>query len=181
MTASWRTGIVVVVSRRLSATGIRFSVIRYPPGIWALLAVGLPDTGPDPDGVTTFRTHELRSGWAPSVPRGQRCSPRTGPLPGRRLPHRNGKSLHPAPASHRAGPALNETSTKGSHCSPVRPSLACGRPDGTGRPRAFPGLRTPPTRSRTTHARAGTGHRARTWNYYSLNSHPSISNPVVPS
>jgi hypothetical protein len=28
-----------------------------------------------------------------------------------------------------------------------------------------PGLRTPPTRSRTTHARVGTGHRARTWNY----------------
>jgi hypothetical protein len=32
-----------------------------------------------------------------------------------------------------------------------------------------PGLRTPPTKSRTTHARVGTGHRARTWNY-TLNS-----------
>ncbi len=26
-------------------------------------------------------------------------------------------------------------------------------------------LRTPPTRSRTTHAEVGTGHRARAWNY----------------
>lgn len=41
-----------------------------------------------------------------------------------------------------------------------------------------PRLRTPPTKSRTAHARVGTGHRARTWNY-PLNSHPSISNPVV--
>jgi hypothetical protein len=43
-----------------------------------------------------------------------------------------------------------------------------------------PGLRTPPTKSRTTHAEEGTGHRARTWNY-TLNSHQSISNPVVHS
>ena len=68
---------MVVVSRCLSATGIRFSVILYPPGNWALLIVGLPARRPDLDGVTTFRTSELRSGWAPSVPRGQRCSSRT--------------------------------------------------------------------------------------------------------
>ena len=35
---------VVSVSRRLSATGIRFSAILFPPRSWALLAVGLPDT-----------------------------------------------------------------------------------------------------------------------------------------
>ena len=29
---------------------------------------------PDPDGVSVFRTHELRSGWVPSLLRGQRCS-----------------------------------------------------------------------------------------------------------
>src|SRR5215218_2644720 len=49
-------------------------------GSWALLAVGLPDTlvaRPDPDGVTAFRTHELRPGWVPSIPRGRRCSPRS--------------------------------------------------------------------------------------------------------
>ena len=41
---------MLLVSRCLSAAGIRFSVIRFPPGNWAFLAVGLPDTtlGPDP-------------------------------------------------------------------------------------------------------------------------------------
>ena len=43
---------VVPVSRCLSATGIRFLVILFPPGTWAFLAVGLPGTAwrPDPDG-----------------------------------------------------------------------------------------------------------------------------------
>jgi hypothetical protein len=93
-------------------------------------------------------------------------------------------SQRPVPAPRRYFPStgllLNEAN-EGSH--KVRPSglpLACGRPDGAGRPWAPPGLRTPPTRSRTTHARVGTGHRARTWNY-TLNSHSSISNPVVHS
>jgi hypothetical protein len=175
----WHSG---VVSRCLSAAGIRFSVILFPPGSWALLTVGLPDTPlalPDLDGVTTFRTHELRPGWAPSVPRGQRCSPRPEPLPGRRLPLRNG----PVPAPRRYFPStrisLNEASTKGSHvfARPVFPSL--WPPGWNGPPLGSTlGLRTPPTRSRTTHAEVGTGHRARTWNY-SLNSHRSIPNPVV--
>ena len=121
-----------------------------------------------PNGVTTFRTHELRSGWAPSVPRGQRCSPRTGPLPGRRLPLRNGMSLSP-PYIPSTRLRLTRHQPRVHACSPVRSSLACDRPDGTGRPWASPGLRTPPTKSRTAHARAGTGHRARTWNY-TLNS-----------
>jgi hypothetical protein len=77
---------MVVVSRCLSAAGIGFSVILFPPGSWALLAVGLPAWRPDLDGVTTFHTYELRPGWAPSVPRGQWCSSRPRPLPGRRLP-----------------------------------------------------------------------------------------------
>ena len=34
-----------------------------------------PKARPDPDGVTAFRTRELRSGWVPSLPRGQRCCP----------------------------------------------------------------------------------------------------------
>ena len=67
----------VPVSRRVSAAGIRFSVIRFPPRDSALLTVGLPDQSPDPDGVTAFRTHELRPGWVPSKPRGRRCSSRT--------------------------------------------------------------------------------------------------------
>jgi hypothetical protein len=69
-----------------------------------------------------------------------------------------------------AGISLNEASTKGSRvfARPIFPRL--WPPGWNGPPLgSHPGLRTPPTRSRTTHARAGTGHRARTWNY-SLNS-----------
>ena len=32
-------------------------------------------TVPDPDGVSMFRTRELRPGWVPPMPRGRRCSP----------------------------------------------------------------------------------------------------------
>jgi hypothetical protein len=88
-----------MVSRCLSATGIRFSAILFPPRNWALLAVGLPKLAhsePDLDRVTTFRTHELRPGRAPSGPRGPRCSPRPRRLPAGRLPLRSGQSLHPA-------------------------------------------------------------------------------------
>jgi hypothetical protein len=66
MTTSLRAGPAPMVSRCLSATGIRFSVIRFPPRDSALLTVGLPDQSPDLDGVTAFRTHELRPGWLPS-------------------------------------------------------------------------------------------------------------------
>ena len=77
------------------------------------------------------------------------------------------------------GVSLNEASTKGSRmfARPVFPSL--WPPGWNGPPLGqHPGLRTPPTKSQTTHAEEGTGHRARTWNY-PLNSHLSISNPVV--
>jgi len=52
-------------------------VILFPPGDWAFLAVGLPGTTSrlDPDGVTTFRTCEIRPVWVPPLPRGRRCSP----------------------------------------------------------------------------------------------------------
>jgi len=35
---------------------------------------GSPEGGPDLDGVSVFHTHELRSGWVPSLLRGRRCS-----------------------------------------------------------------------------------------------------------
>jgi hypothetical protein len=58
---------------------------------------------PDPVGVTAFRTHELRPGWEPPLPRGRRCSSRLSVLLNRRLPLHSGQSLYSATTSHRAG------------------------------------------------------------------------------
>ena len=99
--------------------------------------------------------------------------PDRAPLPGRRLPLHSGQSLHPATTSHPAGLSLHEASTRVQAIHPSGLPLACGRPDGTGALRLSPELRTPPTKSRTTHVGVGTGHRARTWNY-TLNAHQSI-------
>ncbi len=64
-------------------------VIRCPPGSWAFLAVGLPEhvTCPDPVGITTFHTHELRPGWVPPV------------SPGAAVLTRPTKNPRPAPAA----------------------------------------------------------------------------------
>ena len=73
--------------RRSRSHCSRFPVAFRPPafaswascsrqGVRPLLTVGLPQpptAAPDPDGVSTFRTHETRLGWVPSIPRGRRC------------------------------------------------------------------------------------------------------------
>ena len=126
-------------------------------------------TGSDLDGVSAFRTHELRPGWAPSVPRGRRCSSRTGATT-RPAPAASQRPVPPPrKPSHRRGSCLNQASTKGSHvfARPVFPSPVATRMERAALGLS-PELRTPPTRSRTTHVGEGTGHRARTWNY-SLN------------
>ena len=116
-----------------------FRVILFPPADWAFLTVGLPGTTrcPDPDGVSTFRTSEIRPGWVPSLPRGRRCSPRPDAVPGRRLPLPGGQSLHPAPASHRRGSVLRGIN-EGSRDSPVRPAPGLWPPGWDGRPLGFP-------------------------------------------
>ena len=169
-----------MVSCCLSATGVRFSVIRYPPGSWALLTVGLPNhTGPDPDGVTAFRTHELRPGWAPSIPRGRRCSSRPVATTGRRPPLRSGQSLHPAyvPSGRVSD---NEASTRVQAIRPSGLPLACGHPDGTGSPWAHPRA-SHPRRPRADDARRGGDRPSSTDLELPLNSHSSVSNPVVHS
>jgi hypothetical protein len=167
-----------MVSRRLSATGIRFSAILFPPRSWALLTVGLPNLGPDPDGVTAFRTHELRPGRAPSTPRGQRCSPGLDGLPSRRLPHSQRPVLAPHPARPIGRGPLHEASTRVQAIRPSGLPLARGRPDGTGRRFGFPpsfaprrpraGRRTPgwgqaiehgPGTTRSTHIRVDPPNR----------------------
>ncbi len=98
----------------------RFSVILFPPRSWALLAVGLPDLGPDLDGVTAFRTHELRPGWVPSLPRGRRCSPgQVVSLTGACRSTAASPSI-PATSNPSTGPPLQGIN-EGSSNSPVRP------------------------------------------------------------
>jgi hypothetical protein len=124
-----------------------FSVIRFPPGDWAFLAVGLPDTRPDLDGVTTFHTHEPRPGRVPPIPRGRRCSPGRPFVSDRRLPLPSGQSPHPATASHRARPQITRHQrrfkrfTRPAFPSPVAPGW-------NGRPSASPPSFEPHRQSR---------------------------------
>jgi hypothetical protein len=94
--------------------------------------------GPDPDGVTAFRTHELRPGWVPRVPRGRRCSSRTEARsqPASAAPPR----LVPKPR-HNIPPCeapLHEASNRGSSRSPVRSSPRPRHRDGTSDASASP-------------------------------------------
>jgi hypothetical protein len=143
---------------------------RLSPGPrnWALLAVGLPgapkDAFPDLDGVTAFRTRELRPGWVPSLPRGRRCAPgQVVSLTGACRFAAASPCTPPHFPSTRFSP--HEASTRVHAIHPSGLPLACGRPDGTGRPWAFPRASHPADQEPTTHAEVGTGHRARTWNY----------------
>ena len=147
---------MLLVSCRLSATGFRFSVIRSPPRNWASLTVGLPSNRPDPDGVTTFRTHELRPGWVAPKPRGQVVLTRlaTDPQPAPAA-ITSGPSLRPATTSHPARLALTRHQQSFTRFTrPVFPSPVA--PGWNGRPRASPELRTPPLLA--THVGVGTSH-----------------------
>ena len=155
-----------VVSRRLSATGIRFSAILFPSGSWALLTVGLPAKTAGPR--RGYRVPHVRA----TTGVGALYTPRTAVL----IP--NGRTAQPAPAAlprlvlqprSNIPPCeapLDEASTRVQAIHPSGPSPR-PRPPGWNEPPLglSPELRTPPTRSRTTHVEEGTGHRARTWNY----------------
>jgi hypothetical protein len=54
-------------------TGIRFLGILSRRGVPPLLRSAYRAEQPGPDGVSTFHAHETRPGWAPPLPRGQRC------------------------------------------------------------------------------------------------------------
>ena len=156
---------------RLSAFASR--VIHCPPGDWAFLTVGLPDpTGrPDPDGVTTFRTHELRPGWVPPVSRGRRCSPGRPQIPDRRLPLFGDSA--PVPRSNNPSARLspNETSTEVHAIHPSGLALTCDPRMERGPSGLNPELRTPPLPA--AHVRAGTDLRALARNYATDTTRPS--------
>ena len=90
----------------LSAAGIRFLGVLFPPRDSASLAVGLPPRrcGRDgPDGVSTFRTHEIRPGRVPPVPRERRCPHDRRTVLGRRLPILSGSLLIISASTTRRG------------------------------------------------------------------------------
>src|SRR5207248_2614775 len=133
-----------------------------PPRTSAPLTIGLPSHhGPDPDGVSTFRAHEMRSGWAPPIPRSQRCSRDQHWVSSRRLP--------PLPAARPYHPVFippfrahhHEASSEVHSRSPVRPSPGPVIPRTERGPLGFfLELRTP-SRQDLPSARRG-GNRSRT-------------------
>ena len=116
----------------------------------------------------------------PSIPRGHGAHPGLRDLLSRRpaTPHPRGDDV-PILRSNTPpdGVPLDEASMRVQAIHPSGLPLACGNPDGTGALGLSPELRTPPTRSRTTHVGAGTGHRARTWNN-ALRHRPSLQSCV---
>jgi hypothetical protein len=170
-----------VVSRRLSATGIRFSVILFPPGSWALLTVGLPDQGSGPR--RGYRVPHARA----AIGVGALCAPGTTVLfPDRG--HFPAGACRFAAASPCTPPyfpsteiSLNEASTKGSHvfARPIFPRL--WPPGWNGPPLGFPRA-SHPADQEPDDARQGRDRPSSTdLEPLSLNSHPSISNPIVHS
>ena len=110
---------------------------------------------PDPDGVTTFRTHEMRSGWVPSIPRGMRCPHGRSWVSGRRMPHHNGKVPVPRSCSHPPRLTMTRHQSRVHTCSPARPSPACDPRMERASLGLLLELHTPPLLA--THVEAGTG------------------------
>jgi hypothetical protein len=134
----------VPVSCCLSAAGIRFSVIRFPPGGWAFLTVGLPDTiVRTPAGLPrSTRTSYDRGGCllypedgdahpvGPSSPTGACRFPAASPY---------------TPLQHPiSGASDNEASTEVYAIHPSGLPLACGPRMGRAPLGFSPELRTPP-------------------------------------
>jgi hypothetical protein len=110
---------------------------------------------PDPNGVSTFRTHEIRPGWVPSLPRGMRCPHGRHGIPGRRTPPFNGEVPGPRHINPPSGASFNEASTRVHALHPSGLLLACD-PRMEREPLGFsPELHTPPLPA--THVKVETG------------------------
>ena len=146
------------LSRCLSAAGIRLLGILSRPGIAPLSRSAYRATsGADPDRVSMFRTHETQLGWAPSIPRGRRCSHDRPEVGGRRLPLPSGQPLSPRSCHPPRGARINGTSSGFTGIRPPSLPLTCG-PGTEPAPSGFPRkLRTPAGRTRRRTSRAETG------------------------
>jgi hypothetical protein len=150
---------VVPVSRRLTAH--RHSLLGHPvsrqgagpslPPAYRQRLTALPD----PDGVSTFRMHEPRPGWAPPLPRGQRCSHgrRRFARPPLAVPPRPGPA--PRSSSHLPGLWVTRHQQGFTHVRPSGLPLACAPGWNETRFGFCPELRTPQLPA--THVKAGTG------------------------
>jgi hypothetical protein len=138
-----------------------------------------PVARPDPDGVTAFRTHELRPGWVPPLPRGRRCSPgQVVSLTG--ACRSAAASPYTPPQLPIDGGSLTRHQRGFTQFTrPVFPSPAA--PGWNGPPlRLSPELRTPPTRSRRRTPRWGQANEHGPGTTRST-SHQSILQSVVHS
>jgi len=98
-------GPVISVSVFLAPFGVP-AFASWPPGARWGIGPSLRSAyrslfWPDPNGVATFHTCELRPGWVPSIPRGRWCSHGRLSLFGRHLPHHNGIVPVPRSCFHR--------------------------------------------------------------------------------
>ena len=168
----------VPVSCRLSAAGIRFSVIPFPPRDRLSSRSAHRPKGRTSDGVTAFRTHELRPGWVPPITRGQMVLIPAGSPPRPAPAASSDQSLNPATTSHHARLSFTGHQQGFTHVHPSGLPLAHAPGMEPAALRLPPELRTPP--SPATHVR-GRDRPSSTDLELPLNSHPSISNPVVHS
>jgi hypothetical protein len=83
------------VAFRLPAFASWSSLARWGTGPPSRSADRPPSPGPDPNGVVTLHTHEMRPGRVPSLPRGLRYPHGWLDVSNRRTPLHNGQSLHP--------------------------------------------------------------------------------------
>ena len=147
---------------------------RPGPGPSSRSAYRVPPRRPDPDGVSTFHTCEIRPGRVPPLPRGRRCSSRPDAVPGRRLPFPSAQSLHPAPASHQRGSSITGHQ-RGSRDSPVRSAPHLWPPGWDGRPLGFPLCSAPRRyRRRTTGRGRAASTRPKLRDRHSRPSNPRV-------
>ncbi len=127
-----------VVSRCLSAAGLRFPVILSRQGFRPSYDRPTGAKAPDHDGVSVFRTREIRPEWAPSLPRDRRCSCGPPEVLARRLPPSCGTGPAPRRCRHLSGAAVHEASARVHAIRPPGLPLTCDPPDDTGSPWALP-------------------------------------------
>jgi hypothetical protein len=126
-----------------------------PPGIPPLLRSAYRHQVPDHDGVSMFRTREMRLGPGALSTPGTAVPSRPGGIPDRRLPPHSGRSLSPRYYRPSRGVSVTRHQQGFTGIHPSQPSPHLWSPDGTGTLGLFPELRT--RLSRTQQRTSGRG------------------------